>query len=254
MDIPREANATLSALQKRLPHSLLALYLHGSAVSGCLRPHSDVDLLGVIDPALAPESGMRLAADLLEISGRYPFDPDGRRPIELILFTRSHLSAPSYPAQCAFIYGEWLRRAYETGEAPACLRDPELTLVLAQARQEAKALFGPPANELLPAIPASDIRRAIGDALPALAERFPEDERNVLLTLARMWRTLATAEFVPKDAAADWAATRLPQEHASVLLSARNAYLGLRGDTRRPRRQEARRTMRALYELVAQNL
>src|SRR5690606_18364981 len=78
-------------------------------------------------------------------------------------------------------------------------------------------------------------------ALPALLDSLEGDERNVLLTLTRMWRTLATGDFVPKDAAAGWAVARLPAEHAAVLATARDAYLGIRRDDWSARRQEARR-------------
>jgi len=52
------------------------------------------------------------------------------------------------------------------------------------------------------------------------------DTRNVLLTLARVWTTLATDTIRSKDAAADWAAERLPSEHRAVLAHARAVYLG----------------------------
>ncbi len=253
MNIPREASQALSVVRERLRKSLLAVYLHGSAVSGGLRSHSDVDVLAVTGSPMEPESRMRLAADLMEISGRHPFAPGGQRPIELIIFMRANLATPTYPARCDFIYGEWLRNAYEAGEIPGPVCDPELTLVLAQARREAKALSGPEPDELLPMIPQADIRRAIGDCLPALAESFAGDERNVLLTLARMWRTLVDSEFVPKDVAAEWAESRLPEEHAVVLADARRAYLGLCEDAW-SQRQEARRTMHALYERVMENM
>jgi hypothetical protein len=55
-------------------------------------------------------------------------------------------------------------------------------------------------------------------------------ERNVLLTLARMWRTAVTGEFVPKDAASTWAAAHLPGEPGDLLERAGRAYAGDPGD------------------------
>lgn len=52
------------------------------------------------------------------------------------------------------------------------------------------------------------------------------DERNVLLTLARMWRTAATGEFVAKDVAATWALRGMPLTIAATLAQARDTYLG----------------------------
>lgn len=253
-ELPPEASDALRALQMRLPESLLAAYLHGSAASGGLRPHSDVDLLAIVDKSIDCENAKRLASDLLRLSGRYPFDAAGRRPLELIIFTLPDLSAPRYPARCNFLYGEWLRASYEEGNPPGPTADPEYTLILAQARQEAKTLFGPDAKELLPVIPQSDIRRAIGDALPALLATLPGDERNVLLTLARMWRTAQTGDFAPKDAAAAWAAGRLPDEQAGVLAQAREEYLGLRGNDWRSQRRELRQTACALQDCVMKSL
>ncbi|OKP02645.1 aminoglycoside adenylyltransferase family protein [Xenorhabdus eapokensis] len=254
MTIPSEVNKALLIVQKRLAKSLVAVYLHGSAVVGGLRPRSDVDLLVVIDQPMTSEVREYLAADLMMISGRYPSDPDGRRPVELIVFLCADLSASRYPARSEFIYGEWLRHEYEVGEIPKPVCDPELTLVLAQSRQEAIPLVGPNVSSLLPAIPRSDIYRAIKDVLPALIETLQGDERNVLLTLARMWRTLVTGEFVSKDVAADWAAARLPAIQAVVLTDAREAYLRGYEEDWRNRQQELQLTVSSLHNCVRTNL
>lgn len=72
----------------------------------------------------------------------------------------------------------------------------------------------------------TDIRRAIRESLPGLIESVKGDERNVILTLARMWLTVAVGEISPKDVAAEWAIPRLPKEHATLLDLARKAYRG----------------------------
>jgi hypothetical protein len=50
----------------------------------------------------------------------------------------------------------------------------------------------------------------MADELPSLVADLESDTRNVLLTLARMWTTVATGRIVSKDAAAAWALERLP--------------------------------------------
>jgi streptomycin 3"-adenylyltransferase len=62
--------------------------------------------------------------------------------------------------------------------------------------------------------------------LPGLIESTIGDERNVLLTLARMWVTAAIGEFLPKDEAAEWAMPRLPKEQVALLELAGKAYRG----------------------------
>src|SRR5690606_13803543 len=114
--IPSEAYKALAVAQKLLGDSLEAVYLHGSAVAGGLRPQSDVDLLVVVDRAIKPEVVRLLMAELMKISGRYPKDSKGKRPIEMIVFSRADLDAAFYPVRSEFIYGEWLRQDYESGK------------------------------------------------------------------------------------------------------------------------------------------
>jgi predicted nucleotidyltransferase len=252
MEIPPEAENALKLVKRELADSLVAAYLHGSVVAGGLRPDSDVDLLVVVDRALTHEDRGHLVNELMKISGRVG-DPS-RRPIELTIVQMDDLSSSTYPARCELLYGEWLREDFETGTVPEPHRDPEITLMLAQARQEAKTLVGPDADELLPSIPQSDVRRAIGDALPALLAAFEGDERNVLLTLARMWHTLETGEFVPKDVAAEWAANRLPVEQGSILAEARDAYAGKREDNWDARQNKLQHTVDSLRQRVTSAL
>lgn len=224
--IPMEAVHALRIVQEGLGDTLVAVYLHGSAVAGGLQPNSDVDVLVIVNQPMTHAHRTSLVADLMVVSG-HPADSKSARPLELIIFNQNDLADPHYPAHCEFIYGEWLRDAFEAGEIPQPSADPEFTVLLAQARQNTKTLHGPDPSEVLPAIPAKDVRRAIGDALSPLIISLKGDERNVLLTLARMWVTLATGKIVPKDVAAEWAISRLPEEPSVILTLARLAYLGL---------------------------
>lgn len=196
------------------------------AVSGKLRPQSDIDLLAVIDRGITNDQRNDLLTALIRISGRHPAAPGGPRCIEIIIFCLSDLSENCFPTRAEFTYGEWLRDALEAGEMPMPTRDPEYTLVLAQASQHAIPLIGQCASELLPEIPLGRVRQAMHDALPALLHGLLGDERNVLLTLARMWRTAKTGEFVTKDVAAAWAIPQMPDRYAAILDYARRAHLG----------------------------
>jgi predicted nucleotidyltransferase len=179
--IPEEAAKALQVLQRCVGDKLLAVYLHGSAIAGGLRPDSDVDLLAVIDAPTTYAVRKRLVSGLMEVSGRHPADPNGRRPIEMIIFDRSELAVSACPARCEFLYGEWLREQFEADEVPKPHADPEFTLLLAQARRNARTLIGRDPATLLPVIPNSDVRRAIGQALPTLLGTVEGGERNVLL-------------------------------------------------------------------------
>lgn len=248
--VPNEAQRSIPLLERHLGDALIAVYLHGSAVGGGLRPRSDVDILAVVDRPTTPEIRRRLVADLLEISGIYPAPPGAARPIELTIVLLSDLQPAPYPARIEFMYGEWLRADFETGGSV----DPSVsaghTLLLAQARREAKALQGPALTELLHPLPDADVHRAFAGALTDLMPELVGDERNVLLTLARMWYTLTTGDFVAKDVAAHWASAQLPPAPAALLETARGGYLGTVTDTWEGREREARELARLLQSRI----
>jgi streptomycin 3"-adenylyltransferase len=62
------------------------------------------------------------------------------------------------------------------------------------------------------------------DEMPLLLDDISTDTANVLLTLARVWFTLATGDFASKDEAADWAIERLAPGEAAALERARDTY------------------------------
>jgi predicted nucleotidyltransferase len=246
-----QEKAVVDIMRDLFEDTLLAVYLHGSAVSGGLQPQSDIDFLVVIDRPMAMAQRRSLLRALLSISGHHPARPNGPRCIEVMVFEKSDLALPKFPARAEFIYGEWLRNAFEAGEIPMPVRDPEITLVLAQARDMARPVFGPRAIELLPEIAPQHVRRAIRDALPALLDGLRGDERNVLLTLARMWRTATTGEFVSKDVAATWALHRMPEHEAGILAYAREAYVGRVEDNWRNLHDDVRQTAAHLHQRLS---
>jgi hypothetical protein len=98
---------------------------------------------------------------------------------------------------------------------------PEISIALAGNW----ARHGPPPSALLDPVPPEEIRRAIVAGIPFLLEDLETDTRNVLLTFARIWATVATDVISAKDEAAAWAILQLPEEHRGVLIRAREMYL-----------------------------
>jgi aminoglycoside 9-adenylyltransferase len=217
------------AVEESLGRPPVAAFLGGSAVAGGLRPLSDVDVVVVVEDALDDTARRTLAAALMRASGRYGGEGPVR-PLDVALVRLRDVVPWRYPPILAFAYGEWLRASYEKGDVPAERPQPDLAIVVAQTRANGVTLRGPAPRDLLDPVPAEDLRRALRDALPALLGDLLGDERNVLLTLARMWRTAVTGEFGPKDAAAAWAAARLPGEQGGLLGLAGRAYVGACAD------------------------
>lgn len=105
---------------------------------------------------------------------------------------------------------------------------------------------------MLPIIPAATICSALADAVSELIASLADDERNVLLTLARMWWTSTKGSFVSKDEAATWAAAQLAAEAQGMLDLARCAYLGKLRDDWDIRQDAVRRTAEILRDRIAE--
>lgn len=209
-------------MREALGRDAIGAYSHGSAVLGGLRPHSDVDVFVVSQRPLSGEERRQLVERLLAVSGR------PARPVELTIVVQSEVRPWRYPPLRDFQYGEWLRAEFERGDVPQPTPDPDLATLITMVLLGNRPLFGPPPAEVLDPVPPADYRRAIADGIDGLLGGLePDDDaRNVLLTLARIWSTLATGEIRAKDAAADWALPRLPEDHRPVLARARAIYLG----------------------------
>ena len=174
-------------------------YLHGSGVLGGLRPHSDLDVLVVARRCLTAAARRALGDGLLACSGGYP-----RRgsawPVELTVVVQTDVRPWRYPPRCEFQYGEWLRGAFERGAPPPPGPSPDLAPLLTMVRFGNTALFGPPPAAVLEPVPPLDLRRALVAGVPDLLAELEGDTRNVVLTLARIWTTLATGAIPSKSA------------------------------------------------------
>ncbi|WP_395574133.1 aminoglycoside adenylyltransferase family protein [Streptomyces sp. BK79] len=227
--------------------NVLGVYAHGSATLGGLRPHSDLDLLAVVRHPTTHAQRATLTEELLKLSGG-----EGRRPVELIVVVHGDVRPWGYPPRRDYLYGEWLREAYERGHVPEPEDDPDLAPLLTMVLRADAPLHGPPPATLLDPVPPADLRRAITAGVPELTAGLETDTRNVLLTLARIWSTLATGGIRSKDAAADWALARLPAAHRPPLAHARAVYVGderedWRGRAVRPCADRLVREIRTAY-------
>jgi predicted nucleotidyltransferase len=212
-------------VQEILGDNLIGAYLHGSAVLGGLRPRSDLDVLCVVSEPMHEHERAMLMRRIMAISGsRAALGP--ARPVELTIVVGRDVRPWRHPPACDFRYGEWLRDEYEQGKVPSPFVNPDLAPLLAMTLEGNQPLVGPPPAALLDPVPRQDLDRALIDAVPGLVAELATDTTNVLLTLARIWLTLATGEFMPKDLAADWVLERLPPEHRAALARARAVYLG----------------------------
>lgn len=205
--------------------SPVGMYTTGSSCDGGLRPESDLDILLITRVPLRLAERRMLVEHLLGCSGRRATRRPGR-PIELTSLVLDDVKPWRYPATRDFLYGEWLRTDYEAGRLPQPAADPNLPVLLVSAREHSSVLMGPPLAELTDPVPREDLTQSLFDALPSLLGDLVGDERNVLLTLARILYTLRTGLIAPKDvAAADVCSTLAPATAHTLDLAAR-AYRG----------------------------
>ena len=229
--VAAQVESVLRVLDRALPSgALLGASLYGSAVSGGLRPDSDLDLFGVLSRRLTDAEKGALVEGLVPLSWRR-LRPAGWRPLELTLIVQGDVRPWRYPPRFDFQYGEWLRDALVAGDlAPWPAVNPDVAIQVTMVIARGRALAGSPPASLLDPVPYDDLVRAMRDELPPLLDDLNSDTRNVLLTLARVWATVATGELRPKDSAADWALARLDARHRPILELARGAYLGEAND------------------------
>jgi streptomycin 3"-adenylyltransferase len=192
---------------------------------GGLRHDSDLDLLLVTQRSLVVPERRRLTDILLQYSGGRATVEAGR-DVELISVVQASVAPWRYPPRCDYQYGEWLRQDISDGQVPQPHTAPDLAIVLAAALATGEPLRGPRLDDLIEPVPVADVRRAIHDCLPGLLGDLRGDERNVLLTLARMIVTLESGEIVGKEEAARQVCARLAAPHAAVLDLARRGYVG----------------------------
>ena len=133
-----------------------------------------------------------------------------------------------YPPSFDFQYGDWLRGEFESGnlEPWPTTVNPDLATLITMAILADTPLFGPPPAQFFDPVPPGDQISAMLAGIDSLRGDLYSDTRNVLLTFARIWSTLATGVIRPKDAAADWVLDRLPEEHRPVIARACAIYLG----------------------------
>jgi predicted nucleotidyltransferase len=211
-----------------LESNLVGAYLFGSAVLGGLRPEGDLDVLVVSRRPTTRDEKERLVERLLVISGRST--PEGRwRRVEVTIVAEPEIRPWRYPPLMDFQYGDWLRAAFESGDPEPwqATKNPDLATLVAMVLLADTPLLGLPPADVLDSVPHGNLLDATAEGLDAIVAGLDgDDTRNAILTLARIWSTSATRAIRSKDAAADWALERLPEEHRLVLARARAIYLG----------------------------
>jgi predicted nucleotidyltransferase len=229
-EMQQQLKNCLELLKTILGSDLLSVYLYGSSLVGGLQKYSDIDLFVVMTRTTTSAEKTRLVANLLQISGLYM--KSSKRPIEMTLVKKAMINPWQYPPRFDFQYGEWLRESFEKGITEPWQNDemPDLALIATQVLLKSQTLWGEKPEQLLAHVPYHDFMKAMLHDLKRLAADLKQDTRNILLTYARIWSTLATNAIRSKPAAADWAINHLPKKYQPVMKRAKSICIGIENE------------------------
>lgn len=225
-EIEEQISQCIGLLNEVLGKDLLGVYLYGSAIVGGLQKYSDIDLFVISNRSTTYEEKAGIATRMLKVSGVYMNST--KRTIEMTIVVKPDVNPWHYPPNFDFQYGDWLREKFESGniEPWETKEMPDLALLITQVLAAHKTLYGLEPDQLLATVPYDDFITAATEEIDSLIADLDCDTRNVLLTLARIWSTVATDTIRSKASAADWVLGRLPQEHQPVLQRARAIAIG----------------------------
>jgi predicted nucleotidyltransferase len=231
IEISEQVSKACTLIEDYFTSTLIAIHLYGSATDGGLKPQSDIDLLVTLSERPDGDVRKEFLLDLLSISAA-PGENKSLRALEVTVIVYNEVVPWRCPARRELQFGEWIRKDILAGIFEPAVLDMDLTILLKQARQHSLALVGPSADELFEAVPDHDFYKVLSDSLNTwkTCEDWVGDERNIVLTLARIWYSATTGNIAPKDIAADWLLERLPIKYQQILYEARQAYLGLSED------------------------
>lgn len=251
VEIDRQLSSVQVALGRNLAGTLQAIHLFGSAVDGGLKPYSDIDLLVTVRTPLLEAVRRSLMTDLLSVSAA-PGTSEKYRAVEVTVVVREEVVPWRYPPVRELQYGEWLREELQAGIVQPATVDSDLAILLTKVRQHSVCLVGVPAPELFDPVPKKDFVKALFNTIAQWNEAcdWQGDERNVVLTLARIWFSVSTGKISSKDAAALWALERLPDEYRPVLAVAQAAYLGNAQDDLADRTDQVAAFVRFVKEMI----
>lgn len=208
--------------------TIQTIHLFGSAVDDGLKPLSDIDLLVTVSAPLDDSTRHALMTSLLAVSA-YPGTHHKRRALEVTVLDRENIVPWRYPTKRQMQFGEWLRDDINAGIFEPAMMDHDLAILLTKVRLHSIALYGPPAHEFFEEVPVSDMQRALLKTLTLWNTEadWEGDERNIVLTLVRIWYTAMTGDIASKEAAANWAIPYLPTSTKHIVIAARDGYLEL---------------------------
>ena len=216
-ETPAQATEVARRIRGVVGDDLVGVYLHGSFALGCGNPNrSDLDLLVVTKRPLTADEREKFA----ELPAGALYQPGWPRPIELSSLTLDQLHPWRHPTP----YDLHLTHRGVVGPG----EDADLAAHLTVARRAGIALDGPEPAQVFPEVPRADYEDSLLRDFEwslAHAREEPRYERYAILSIARIWASLAEPPVLhTKESGAAWALARLPHGLRTPLEQALASY------------------------------
>jgi streptomycin 3"-adenylyltransferase len=209
-----------AGLRDELGDHLTGVYLHGSLVLGCFNPaRSDIDLIAVTRGPLGPDARARVFDVFRRESGSYD-RPGWPRPLEVSSLSADDLRPWRYPTPYDLHFSSGATEDRGRG------MDYDLAAHISILRRRGRAVLGPPVAAIFPTVPYADYLDSLGRDFASCRDEGHDWPRYAILSMTRVWATIASGELHSKASGARWALERLPVELRPLVESALESYVG----------------------------
>jgi hypothetical protein len=206
-DVNRLLESLLSRIRHILQERLVGLYLYGSLTTGDFDPESsDIDLLAATTSDVSGRESNALSVMHRDFAREHPAWEDrvevaylSAAALRTFRSERSPIAviSPGEPFHLTEAGSEWLMNWYVV-------------------REKGVALFGPPAEALIPSISRGEFAECVRDYAAEWGDRISDvrerkGQAYAILTMCRALHLHRTGETASKRQAALWAQEELPQ-------------------------------------------
>ncbi len=209
-----------------LKENLAGIYLHGSAVMGCLNPdRSDLDLLTVVRDGLPDGVKKQYMEMVTGLNAEAP-----AKGIEMSVLRQSVCRPFIYPTPYELHFSAAHLAAYRV-DPDGYVRtmkgtDRDLAAHVTVLLRRGETLYGVPAGELFGEVPGADyldsLRYDVGNA----AEEIGRAPTYMILNLARVTAYLREGAVLSKKEGGEWALAHLQDRYRGLLRTALDDYGG----------------------------
>ena len=196
--------------QRILADNLVGVYLHGSAVMGCLNPaKSDLDLLIVVEREPEDQVKRAFMDMVLELNTLAP-----AKGLELSMVCRADCGAFVHPMPFVLHFSvahlDWYRRDPVDYVQKMRGTDPDLAAHVTILRHRGKVLYGPAIHTVFAPVPKEAYRDSIWEDVVDAEEQILRDPVYVTLNLCRVLAYVREGLILSKREGGQWGLGNLP--------------------------------------------